>query len=271
MARTESMSGGNLPTELTSFVGRRKESAEVRRLLSDARLVTLTGVGGSGKTRLALRVAGELRRAFPDGVWFVDLTALRAPELVILNPKDPDVLAYLVMTVKATAAGFDTAGGKSHLRRPGTATVRPALNSVPHARGPRPRGHGRQAARPQPGLRVPLRRSRRTARDAARSRIYIITAKIRSSRSEMWSRTSSRPRDRRRGHAGVAGQRQGHRQAVLVRELGSQSPCLLQAARQRHEDVPLLEGNSHLREGQGPTSAEITQACGVTIYATRPR
>ncbi len=83
--------------ELTSFVGRRRELAEVRRLLGEARLVTLTGVGGTGKTRLAVRVAGELRRAFPDGVWFVDLTALRAPELLILQVQDPDVLAYLVL------------------------------------------------------------------------------------------------------------------------------------------------------------------------------
>ena len=52
---------GNLPAELTSFVGRRGELAEVRRLLAGSRLVTLTGVGGVGKTRLALRAAAELR------------------------------------------------------------------------------------------------------------------------------------------------------------------------------------------------------------------
>lgn len=67
---------GNLPAQLTSFVGRRREVAEIRRLLSESRLVTLTGVGGAGKTRLSLRVAGDLRRAFPDGVWFVELAAL---------------------------------------------------------------------------------------------------------------------------------------------------------------------------------------------------
>jgi predicted ATPase/DNA-binding NarL/FixJ family response regulator len=67
---------GNLPAQLTSFVGRRREVAEIRRLLSGSRLVTLTGVGGAGKTRLSLRVAGDLRRAFPDGVWFVELAAL---------------------------------------------------------------------------------------------------------------------------------------------------------------------------------------------------
>jgi non-specific serine/threonine protein kinase len=67
---------GNLPAQLTSFVGRRREVAEIRRLLSGSRLVTLTGVGGAGKTRLSLRVAADLRRAFPDGVWFVELAAL---------------------------------------------------------------------------------------------------------------------------------------------------------------------------------------------------
>ena len=96
MPRTDP--AGNVAVELTSFVGRRRELGEVKRLLGESRLVTLTGVGGTGKTRLAVRVAAELRRAFPDGVWFVDLTALRAPELLSLQVQDPDVLAYLVMT-----------------------------------------------------------------------------------------------------------------------------------------------------------------------------
>ena len=73
---------GNLPAELTSFVGRRGELAEVRRLLADSRLVTLTGVGGVGKTRLALRAAAGLRRAFQDGVWLVQLDQVRDEALV---------------------------------------------------------------------------------------------------------------------------------------------------------------------------------------------
>src|SRR5499427_8131540 len=73
---------GNLPAELTSFVGRRGELAAVRRLLAGSRLVTLTGVGGVGKTRLALRAAAELRRAFRDGEWLVRLDQLREEALV---------------------------------------------------------------------------------------------------------------------------------------------------------------------------------------------
>jgi predicted ATPase/DNA-binding CsgD family transcriptional regulator len=73
---------GNLPAELTSFVGRRTEISEVRRALSTARLLTLTGVGGVGKTRLALRVAAVVRRAFADGVWLVELAALRDSALL---------------------------------------------------------------------------------------------------------------------------------------------------------------------------------------------
>src|SRR4051812_9167984 len=97
MPRTSPASGRNLPVELTSFVGRRTELRQVKRLLGASRLVTLTGAGGTGKTRLAARAAAELRRAFPDGAWFVDLSALQAPELLVMNAEDPDVLAYLVM------------------------------------------------------------------------------------------------------------------------------------------------------------------------------
>lgn len=73
---------GNLPQELTSFVGRRRELTEARRLLSVSRLVTLTGIGGVGKTRLALRVADDARRAIADGVWLVELGELHDPDLV---------------------------------------------------------------------------------------------------------------------------------------------------------------------------------------------
>ncbi|MGW3468727.1 ATP-binding protein [Saccharopolyspora sp. NPDC000995] len=75
--------GGQLPAELTSFVGRRDVSAKVKRLLSGSRLVTLTGPAGVGKTRLALHVARELRRAFPDGVWLVELAQLHDTGMLV--------------------------------------------------------------------------------------------------------------------------------------------------------------------------------------------
>jgi len=80
--RGQARSTGTLPAELNSFVGRRRELAETRRLLSASRLLTLTGPGGVGKTRLALRVADQVRRAFPDGVWLVELASLHDPALL---------------------------------------------------------------------------------------------------------------------------------------------------------------------------------------------
>lgn len=71
-----------LPAEVTSFVGRRREVADLRRLLSSSRLVTLVGLGGVGKTRLATRAAVELGRTFRDGVLFVGLDALTDPALL---------------------------------------------------------------------------------------------------------------------------------------------------------------------------------------------
>jgi predicted ATPase/DNA-binding CsgD family transcriptional regulator len=72
----------NLPSELSSFVGREKELPEVRRLLENYRLLTLTGSGGCGKTRLALAAVSELVERFEDGVWMVDLASLAEPSLV---------------------------------------------------------------------------------------------------------------------------------------------------------------------------------------------
>ncbi|WP_211763369.1 ATP-binding protein [Kutzneria sp. CA-103260] len=67
---------------MAGFVGRRRELAQVKQLLSASRLVTLTGVGGVGKSRLALRAAAGVRRAFPDGVWLVELAELRDAALL---------------------------------------------------------------------------------------------------------------------------------------------------------------------------------------------
>jgi len=88
---------GNLPAPLSTFVNRRSEITELSRLMSDARLVTLTGPAGVGKTRLAVRVASRLGRRFPDGVWLVELAHLGDEDL-------------LVHTIAHTVGIHDTAG-----------------------------------------------------------------------------------------------------------------------------------------------------------------
>src|ERR1700730_11905477 len=73
---------GNVPAETTTFVGRSRELAELRTKLSAARLVSLVGPGGVGKTRLGIRAATELGRRFRDGAWFVELAEVRDTALV---------------------------------------------------------------------------------------------------------------------------------------------------------------------------------------------
>ncbi len=73
----------NLFLPLTRFIGREQEAKRVRQMLTTTRLLTLTGPGGCGKTRLALSVAATLLEQFDDGVWFVDIAPLSHPELVV--------------------------------------------------------------------------------------------------------------------------------------------------------------------------------------------
>jgi len=88
----------NLPQATTSFVGRERDLVGVKRLLPAKRLITIVGVGGIGKTRLALQIAGEVIGAYRDGVWFVDLGAVRD--------------AALVPTTLAQALGVQEVAGK---------------------------------------------------------------------------------------------------------------------------------------------------------------
>ena len=80
--RTLSAHPNNLPRHPASFIGRTREIAEVKRLLAATHLLTLTGAGGVGKTRLAIEVAADLLAEFPDGVWLVELAPLADPDLV---------------------------------------------------------------------------------------------------------------------------------------------------------------------------------------------
>ena len=97
----------NLPLQLTIFVGRDLELADVKRLQGAQRLLTLTGASGVGKTRLALQAASEVQANYPDGVWFVPLAALQDPALL------PRTVASMVgvgesrgQSINDTLAGF---------------------------------------------------------------------------------------------------------------------------------------------------------------------
>jgi len=79
---SKAVASQRLPMALTSFVGREAELTQIHEILSGNRLVTLTGAGGAGKTRLAIQIAGQLSGEFGDGVWYVDLAPITNPELV---------------------------------------------------------------------------------------------------------------------------------------------------------------------------------------------
>jgi predicted ATPase/class 3 adenylate cyclase len=91
----------NLPAQLTSFIGREKEMAEIKQALGEHRLVTLTGSGGAGKSRLSLQVASDALVQFPNGIWFVELAPLSEPDLI------PQTIL--------TAAGIQTQQGNTAL------------------------------------------------------------------------------------------------------------------------------------------------------------
>ena len=99
----------NLPSLLTSFIGRKKEMSEIEGALSNYRLVTLTGSGGIGKSRLSLQIAVDLLSTFPDGVWFIELASLSDPNLLpqtiqntlgVIEQKGPTTLQALTEHLK---------------------------------------------------------------------------------------------------------------------------------------------------------------------------
>ncbi len=93
----------NLPIQNTSFVGRDAEIEAVKEMLGESRLVTLTGAGGAGKTRLALEVASRVVDQFSEGVWLVELATMDLPELV-----DAAVLKTLSLTAEADRSALET-------------------------------------------------------------------------------------------------------------------------------------------------------------------
>jgi predicted ATPase/class 3 adenylate cyclase len=80
--RSLEVTPNNLPQQVTSFVGRQRELAEAKEMLDGARLLTLLGMGGLGKTRLSLQIAADVLEKYPDGVWFIDLAPIKDPALV---------------------------------------------------------------------------------------------------------------------------------------------------------------------------------------------
>jgi len=106
----EETTKNNLPSQLTTFIGREKEMQIVKELISEHRLVTLTGAGGCGKTRLAIEVATKFVKDYKDGVWFVDLAPIAAGDLVdkeimevleIKEAPDQPIMDTLVEQIKA--------------------------------------------------------------------------------------------------------------------------------------------------------------------------
>ena len=107
-----------LPAQLTSFIGRQAEMNGIREALADNRLVTLTGAGGAGKTRLAVQVAATIATEFADGVWYVDLAPITDPDVV---PGDGGTRAGPARPTRPTDDGRTVA---VHSRSPDAAIAR---------------------------------------------------------------------------------------------------------------------------------------------------
>src|SRR5919112_1020919 len=124
MSATPLRRGRELPAELSSFIGRRNELAWVRHALSGSRVVTLSGPGGVGKTRLALRVATDAASGYPEGVRLVELAPVQDPGLIA-----DTVVASLGLRVAPALAPLDAL--VAHLRDRGLLLV---LDNCEHVR-----------------------------------------------------------------------------------------------------------------------------------------
>ena len=185
----------NLPVELTSFVGREQELNKVSALLEQTRLLTLTGAGGSGKTRLALRAARQAVDGYGDGVWLVELAPLSDPALV------PSA-TVAALGVRAQAGSLVDALKRSlrdshllivldnceHLIDACAELARELLSSCEHVRilatSRQPLGIAGETAWPVPGLELPDDRATRSAEELGRyAAVRLFTERARAVRS----------------------------------------------------------------------------------------
>lgn len=137
--RTSEAGTGNLPHQLNSFIGRERETREVIDRLYDHRLVTITGPGGSGKTRLALKVAADLVQGFADGVWLVDLGVLKEPsqlpstviEALGLKHQGPGEAADTLLSHMRRRHALIVLDNCEHLREAAASFVQKFLGACP--------------------------------------------------------------------------------------------------------------------------------------------
>ena len=181
MARPRHPSG-NLPAEATTFVGRRRELGEIRKKLATARMVSLVGPGGVGKTRLAVRVGTELARSFADGAWFVELGEVtdrgprdrcraRSPGPQRPGRSEADGDPAVSPAGAPTPAPLDNC---EHLLEAAAQLVSEVLRAAPEVRvittSREPLQVAGEYVVPVPPLELPPRRWRRTARSAPAER-----------------------------------------------------------------------------------------------------
>src|ERR1700756_3981703 len=129
----------NLPVQLTSFVGRDEDVKVVGALLGEHRVVTLTGVGGVGKTRLALQVAAEQLDEFPDGVWLLELAPLGGPSRVVgalaaalsLEPTPGKTIERAILDKVKTSSVLLVLDNCEHLLEEASAVVAKLVQSAP--------------------------------------------------------------------------------------------------------------------------------------------
>jgi len=171
----------NLPVQLTSFVGRGRELAELEELLASTRLLTLTGAGGCGKTRLALQLAADVLDHFPDGIWWLELAPLSDPVLIESALATTVGVRPLPGQTPLDAAVFHLAAQRAlvlldnceHVLEPCGRLVDALLHGCPDitvaATSREPLGLGGETTWPVPSLSLPPERASGAARSLGHS------------------------------------------------------------------------------------------------------